>query len=57
MKQNFRLYLKNIKQLVQISENKEPFKKMKDCTDISIKQNVSIVIGHDGYIQKIGNAQ
>jgi hypothetical protein len=56
MKQNFRLYLKNIKQLVQISENKEPFKKMKDCTDISIKKNVSIVIGHDGYIQKIGNA-
>lgn len=30
---------------------------MKDCTDISIKKNASIIIGHDGYIKKIGNAQ
>lgn len=41
---------------MQISESKELFKKMKDCTDISIKKNVSIIIGHDGYIKKIGNA-
>ncbi len=54
MKKNLRLYLKNIKQLVQIAENKEPFKKMKDCGDIVIKKNVSIVVGVNGNIEKIG---
>jgi hypothetical protein len=50
MKPKLRLYLKNIKQLVQIAENKELFKKMKDCTDISIKKNVSIIVDNNGNI-------
>ena len=57
MEKSYRLLLKNIKQLVQISDKKERFKRMKDCTDIVIKNKQSVIVGHDGIIVKIGDAE
>lgn len=57
MEQSFRLLLKNIKQLVQVSDKKEKFKRMKDCTDVVIKNKQSVIVGHDGTIYKIGDSE
>ena len=56
MQQNHRLWLKGIKQLVQVSDSKQPYKRMQECTDLSIKEGYSLVVGADGNILKIGTA-
>jgi hypothetical protein len=45
-----RLLLKNIKQLVQVSDSKERFKRLKDSNIIPIKHNQSIVVDQNGFI-------
>jgi hypothetical protein len=39
-----RLLLHHIKQLVQVSDNKSPYIRLKDCNNIIVKQNLSIIV-------------
>ena len=52
-----RLLLHNVKQLVQISVSKLPYLRMKDCNNILVRKNVSIVVDSEGIIEKIGNVE
>ena len=48
--QRKRLLLHNIKQLVQVSDSGLSYIRMKDCNNISIRNNVSIVVDSEGII-------
>ncbi len=45
-----RMLLYNIKQLVQVSNNKSPYIRLKDCNSIEIRKNSSIVVDINGVI-------
>ena len=55
--QKKRLLLHNIKQLVQVSDSELSYIRMKDCNNISIRNNVSIVVDSEGVIEKIGTVE
>ena len=57
MQGKHRLLLHNIKQLVQVSDKKEPFKRMQNCTDLAIKTGFSVAVDCFGKILKIGQAE
>ena len=57
MQANHKLLLRNIKQLVQVSDSKQPYKRMQECQDMAIKEKYSVVVGMDGNIHKVGKAE
>ena len=56
MQGKYRLLLHNVTQLVQVSDSKQPYKRMQDCTDLAIKNDYSVVVDAEGKIAKIGPA-
>ncbi len=52
--QKHRLLLKNIKQLVQICNQKQPFIRMQQCKEMLVTENQSVLVNADGVIEKIG---
>ena len=57
MQGNHRLLLKNIKQLVQVTDSKQPFKRMQECSDLAIKEGYSLAVGADGNILRIAKSE
>lgn len=51
---SFRLHLINVQQLVQVCCNQELMKRGKDQSDVSIIENASVVVDHEGKICQIG---
>lgn len=52
-----RLLLHNIKQLVQVSNSKLSYIRMKDCNNVEIRKDTSIVVDSNGIIEKIGSSE
>ncbi|XP_026877601.2 probable imidazolonepropionase [Electrophorus electricus] len=57
MSSNFKLLVKNAKQVVLVCKNGERYLTKDGMQNLAVIENGSVIIGHDGLIKAVGNAE